>query len=134
MNYKFPHINTIADVMEAFDPNFFYIADKGDYKIINYMVNSPDTFPHNGDNISAIRPEFRGITFDKDGNIIRRTMQKFFNVEEKEHTQLANIDISAPHSILSKIDGSMISPFLANNKLIWGTKLGDTEIAQQVEA
>lgn len=37
------------------------------------------------------------------------------------------------HLILEKLDGSMIAPFLLNGKIRFGTKMGITDIALDVE-
>lgn len=134
MKYQFPYIQTIDDVMHAFDDNFFVKADRGDHIIINYLFSSPETFPdvkmHN--DIASIRREFRGLIFDEAGNIIRRPFHKFFNVGERLDTQLQNIDVSADHVIYHKLDGSMIVPYKVGMGVIWGTKMGNTDVAQQV--
>lgn len=124
----YPYIETIDDVMDVINPDLFYIADKGDYKIINYMVNCAAAFP----TIFSKTTELRGITFDSSGKIIRRTMQKFFNINEKDDTSFANIDLSKPHVVMEKLDGTMIAPFIIDTQVIWGTKLGDTDQAKDV--
>jgi len=87
-----------------------------------------DTFDCN------IRRECRGIIFDTvTGDIIRRPFHKFFNVNEREETQDNVVDLSQSHAILEKLDGSMIAPFVVNDQLIWGTKMGATEVAEPVE-
>jgi RNA ligase len=134
----FPHITHINDVMHvAKDNPFFNVVDKGDYTVINYMVQTDDTFPSlNEPGISdeeklnrMIMREFRGIIFDTKGNIIRRPLHKFFNhgqisIEEKSYND--------PHDVVIKYDGSMIVPFKLNNEFIFGTKMGYTEVAKPV--
>jgi len=80
-----------------------------------------------------IRRECRGIIFDsKTGDIIRRPFHKFFNAGEREETMLRRINLSQQHFILKKLDGSMIVPFrTSDNILRIGTKMGETEVAQQ---
>jgi T4 RnlA family RNA ligase len=137
MNYTFPTITNIADVLPAIQGrDEFVVADKGSYTVINYNVMMADTFPDvdsgrttiSGERIqnfdAAIRRECRGITFDTaTGDIIRRPFSKFFNVNEREETQLHNLDFSKEHWVDTKLDGSMIAVFMHGGELIYGTKM-----------
>jgi RNA ligase len=129
MNYQFPHITNISDVLPAIEGrDEFVVAVKEGYTVINYNVMMADTFDCN------IRRECRGIIFDTaTGDIIRRPFHKFFNVNEREETQDHVVDLSQSHAILEKLDGSMIAPFVVDDQLIWGTKMGATEVAEPVE-
>ena len=161
MNYEFPIIKNISDVLPAIEGrDEFVVAEKEGYTVINYNVMMADTFPPvnvvhadiesygitphgiqpklnvamSYDRNAAIRRECRGIIFDsKTGDIIRRPFHKFFNVNEREETQDHVIDLSRPHAILEKLDGSMIAPFIVDGKMIWGTKMGATDVAKPVE-
>lgn len=148
MNYEFPLIRNISDVLPAIaGRDEFVVAEKEGYTVINYNVMFEDTFPAIVDDLggwnitadkanalAAIRRECRGIIFDsKTGDIIRRPFHKFFNVSEREETQDHVIDLSRPHAILEKLDGSMIAPFIVNGQMIWGTKMGATDVAKPVE-
>lgn len=153
MNYDFPIINNISDVLPAIEGrDEFTVAQKDGYTVINYNVMFEDTFPPIigtdaksddtdgwlGDMLDRFdmmaRRECRGIMFDSaTGDIIRRPFHKFFNVNERDETQDHTIDMSQPHVILEKLDGSMIAPFYANGELIWGTKMGATDVAKPVE-
>lgn len=145
MNYKFPVIRNIADVLPAIEGrDEFVVADKGSYTVINYNVMMSDTFPdvvfyrhgelRDEDNYAKIRRECRGIIFDSvTGDIIRRPFHKFFNVNERDETQGHVIDLSRPHAILEKLDGSMISPFIVNGEMIWGTKMVSQDFHEMVE-
>jgi len=151
MNYEFPLIRNISDVLPAITGrDEFVVAEKEGYTVINYNVMMADTFPDvysdtgvvgcifkNGqwyNEAAAIRRECRGIIFDsKTGDIIRRPFHKFFNVNEREETQDHVVDLSRPHAILEKLDGSMIAPFIVNGEMIWGTKMGATDVAKPVE-
>ena len=163
MHYSFPIISNISDVLPAIaGRDEFVVAEKDNYTVINYNVMMADTFPpitvesyqiHSSTEAlesyyAAIRRECRGIIFDsKTGDIIRRPFHKFFNVNEREETQDHVIDLSRPHAILEKLDGSMIAPFIVTTdefvekmnggyykkKLIWGTKMGATDVAKPVE-
>lgn len=136
MNYKFPHIVNIAQVLPVIkDRPEFIVAEKdGGYSVINYMVATNTTFPPITSTDDAILRECRGMIFDTaTGNILHRRLHKFFNVNEREETQVAEIDFSQPHKILTKLDGSMITPVMTDAGLRWGTKMGVTEVALPVE-
>lgn len=150
----FPYIENISDVLPAIEGyDEFIVVDKGDYTVINYVVSKPDTFGHAEhhtwtklsrppedwkdrftlDNHAKIRRECRGITFcSKTGDILARKYHKFFNIGEREETLPHNIDLSKPHKVLDKLDGSMITPVMLD-KIEWHTKMGATDVAQQVE-
>jgi RNA ligase len=129
MNYEFPTIRNISDVLPAIEGrDEFVVAVKEGYTVINYNVMMADTFD------CDIRRECRGIIFDTEsGEILRRPYHKFFNVNEREETQDNVVDLSQSHAILEKLDGSMIAPFIVNGQMIWGTKMGATEVAEPVE-
>jgi RNA ligase len=147
MNYEFPYINNISDVLPAIEGrDEFVVAAKEGYTVINYNVMMADTFPDvvladpDRPDLAAIarnamiRRECRGIIFDSEtGEILRRPFHKFFNVNEREETQDHAVDLSRPHAILEKLDGSMIAPFIVNGQMIWGTKMGATDVAKPVE-
>jgi RNA ligase len=82
----------------------------------------------------AILRECRGLIFDTaTGKVIARRLHKFFNVNEREETQVGKVDFSEPHVILEKLDGSMITPVWTTQGLRWGTKMGVTMVALPVE-
>ncbi|PCJ96699.1 MAG: hypothetical protein COA52_00390 [Hyphomicrobiales bacterium] len=133
MNYEFPNITHIDDVkhlVENFDSDFF-LKEKENFDVIDYQVAFGDTFPPINTNDDAIKREFRGLIFDKEGNLIRRPYHKFFNVNERDETK--NIDLSHAHTILEKLDGSMICFFLIDDESYWGTKLASEEFHQDVK-
>lgn len=143
MNYEFPIIQNISDVLPAIEGrDEFVVADKGSYTVINYNVMMTDTFPDIDVEEKSIgsgplrdqydlehyyrrvRRECRGIIFDsKTGDIIRRPFHKFFNVNEREETQLHNLDFSKEHWIDTKLDGSMIAVFINEGEIVYGTKM-----------
>ena len=129
MNYEFPIIKNISEVLPAIEGrDEFTVAVKEGYTVINYNVMMADTFD------CPIRRECRGIIFDTaTGDIIRRPFQKFFNVNERDETQDYAVDLSRDHAILEKLDGSMIAPFIVNGEMVWGTKMGATDVAKPVE-
>lgn len=145
MHYQFPIIEDISQVREAIAGcDDFIEVDKGDYIVFNYLLHGPDTFPpiYSESDIysvrNAIRRECRGLVFNKEGYVIARRYHKFFNAGEKPETALDKIDLSRPHVILEKLDGSMITPIPIYEqgvvRLWWGTKMGITDVAFPVTA
>ena len=146
MNYSFPKIRHIDDVLFAIqDSPEFIVAEKDGYNVVNYVVATQDTFPpvirekavygfDVKDAIAAIRRECRGLVFGTDGELINRRYHKFFNVNEKDETQLDKIDWNKPHVILEKLDGSMVSPCRVNGHIRWMTKMGITDTSMEAEA
>jgi len=135
MNYEFPHITHIDQVRAAIAGRKEFIeAERDDYIVFNYIVNMGDTFPEIETVDHAILRECRGLIFDKDGNVLSRRLHKFFNVNETSETRLENVDLSKPHVILEKLDGSMITPIKIGDHYRWGTKMGITEVAMNAEA
>ena len=137
MNYCFPEIHTISDVLPHIEGREeFIVAEREGYRVINYVVAMADTFDMTGpdDLTGAIRRECRGLIFDRDGNIMSRPFHKFFNVNEREETQSHAIDMSQPHAIMEKMDGSMIRPILVDGYLRLATKMGVTNVAMEAEA
>jgi RNA ligase len=125
---NFPVINTIDDVLPHIEGNDnFSVNRKDDYIVIDYILNTPDTF-HN-----AYERECRGIIFHADGPIMSRPYHKFFNMDERPETMIQNVDFSKPHVRLEKLDGSMIRPIFVNGKLTWGSKAGETFLTPQIE-
>lgn len=132
MNYAFPVINTIDDVLPAIaGRDEFVVAERDFGTVINYLVAMPDTFKMEGqdDVMGAIRRECRGLIFDNEGHIMSRPFHKFFNVNEKEETQAHVLDLSRPHIVMDKLDGSMIRPVRMNGMVRLATKMGITDIA-----
>lgn len=134
----FPHITRIEQVTDVIaDNKFFNVVDKGDYTVINYIVQTDDTFPspfepgisETEKNNRLIMRECRGIIFDHKGNIIRRPLHKFFNHGQISHEEKS---YDNPHDVVVKYDGSMIVPFMVNGKFIFGTKMGYTDVAKPV--
>lgn len=133
MEYNFPQINHIDDVLPHLDDDNFIVAKKEGYTVINYILPDNTTFPPVKTVGDAIRRECRGIIFDADGFISARRYHKFFNCGEREETLIQNINWELPHVILEKLDGSMVTPFqLVDGTILWGTKMGATDVAAPV--
>lgn len=138
MNYTFPEINHIDDVIPHIeDRPEFKVMHKGWYTVINYMVAFEDTFSlirERSHYNMKMRRECRGLIFDNDtGNIISRPYHKFFNVGEREETQIDKLNLSASHVVLEKLDGSMIRPIPTPEGFRLGTKAGITDVAMNAE-
>lgn len=145
MNYEFPIIRHIDDVLPHIEGRSeFIVAEREDYDVINYVVQTQHTFDMypNGfrsgrivqyDYGGAIRRECRGLIFYKDGTLMSRPFHKFFNVNERDETRAHEIDLSQPHVVMEKMDGSMIRPLIVDGYLRLGTKMGVTDVAMQAE-
>lgn len=139
MNYQFPQIRTIEDVLPHIEGRSeFIVAEREFGTVINYVVAMADTFDMTGpdDLGGAIRRECRGLIFDTEGRIMSRPFHKFFNVNEREETQMhkLELDILFDHVIMEKMDGSMIRPIRNRFGTIrLATKMGITDVAEQAE-
>lgn len=136
MHYRFPEIRHISDVLPHIEGREeFIVAEREGYTVINYVVAMADTFNMTGpdDLDGAVRRECRGLIFDHDGNLMSRPFHKFFNINEREETQTHAVDMSQPHVIMEKMDGSMIRPILVDGHLRLATKMGVTDVAMQAE-
>ncbi len=138
MNYQFPNINHISDVIPHIEDHAeFRVMVKDWYTVINYMVGFEDTFSlihHRSHYNMWMRRECRGLIFDTEtGNLISRPYHKFFNVGERKETQLDKINLNDSHIILEKLDGSMIRPIPTREGFRLATKAGITDVAMNAE-
>lgn len=136
MNYPFPTIRTIDDVLPHIaGRDEFNVNDKGDYITINYAVAFEETFAMAGPNDigGAIRRECRGIKFYPSGEIAARPFHKFFNVGEREETQPHVLDFGSDHAVMEKIDGSMVHAIKLPFGFRWCTKAGITDVSEIAE-
>ena len=128
---NFPTIFNIKDILPAIEGRDAFIQiDRGEYTVVDYIL---DDFPGMDDPSTPLLKECRGIIFNKDGNIIRRPLHKFFNLSQKDEAMIDQIDISKPHTVLEKLDGSMIAPFIIEGRLAWGTRKGETDVAEMIQ-
>lgn len=139
----FPSDLTLEEVLEAIKGvKGFVVIDKGDHVIIIYVLVTEDTFPplENANDpktqrIYQILRECRGIVFSKvTGQVISRRFHKFFNVGEHKETDPTMIDLSRPHVILEKLDGSMVAPYKIGARIIFATKKGPSRVSDDAEA
>lgn len=143
MNYKFPIIENITDILPAITGREeIVVAERPLFNVVNYLVAFTDTFPDpsmaSTDEEAlhwAIRRECRGMKFHpKTGAIMARPYHKFFNIGEKDETQHHLIDWSQEFSILEKLDGSMIHPiFTDSGEMHMCTRMGMTDVAAQAD-
>jgi RNA ligase len=136
--YDFPDLNHISDVLPHIEGREeFRVMQKDWYTVINYAVAFEDTFSLDSEKSHynmTVRRECRGLIFDTEtGNIISRPYHKFFNVGEKEETQLNKINLYEPHVVLEKLDGSMIRPIPTPEGFRLATKAGVTDVAMNAE-
>ena len=139
--YDFPTIRHIDDVLPHIaGRDEFKVMRKDWYTVINYMVAFAETFDWDEGDIagSIMRRECRGLIFDSaSGELLSRPYHKFFNVGEREELAIDAVDMSAPHILLEKLDGSMIRPILVTNSASMefrlGTKAGITDVAMNAE-
>lgn len=137
-NYTFPTIETLDDVIPHIeDWKEFKVIEKDWYIVVNYAVAFEETFSFVKSRSlynMAIRRECRGLIFDsKTRKLISRPYSKFFNVGEREETNLDKIDLTQPHVVLEKLDGSMIRPIPTPEGFRLGTKAGITDVAMNAE-
>lgn len=137
LHYEFPKLHRLEQVLEVIqEDQSFLVVHKDLYTVVNYLYNSPETFPevqHADDQAAQIRRECRGLIFDTQGVLISRPFHKFFNLSERDETQPARVDLSQPHTILEKLDGSMVRPIPLADAYRLGTKAGITEVSMQAE-
>lgn len=134
LHYDFPIISNFDSIKHIFEGNENYIiAYKDGYTVINYVRAGKETHPVVESNEHAIMREARGLVFDSvTGRVIARRFHKFFNLGERE--DVMEIDLSRPHVIMEKLDGSMITPIpMSYGSIRWGTKMGVTDVAMQAE-
>lgn len=131
MHYEFPVIRNIEDVIPHIDDSF--VVRKGDCgnTYINYGKQwHVDQFPLADALTGKIRRECRGIAFDTStGTIVSRPFHKFFNLDERPDAGF----VDEAHTVLEKLDGSMVRPVPVEGGIRWATRAGITEVAMQAE-
>lgn len=124
----FPTITHIDEVLPHVEGRQdFAVHYKDGYSVIDYHYVLPDSFDN------PYRLECRGIKFGPDGRIIARPFQKFRNVGEHPSCTAENLDLSKPHTVMEKMDGSMIHPAIVNDELVFMTRMGRTDVARKAE-
>lgn len=127
-------INKIKDAIEGIDEFSIRECPEYDYGTVDYHVVFQSTFPPIENEQDALLRECRGLTFKlSTGEILSRKYHKFFNIGEREESLPENIDFSKPHLIMEKLDGSLITPLIVDDKLRFCTKNGLTDISKPVD-
>jgi T4 RnlA family RNA ligase len=139
MKTIFEYADNITDYLQAIKdcPEFVVVEKPGGITIINYNVMLPTTFPDPATATSPqerrnfiLRRDCRGLVFDTaTGEILHKRLHKFFNVNENDEMHFSKLDLTEPHIILEKLDGSLISSLWTQHGLRWGTKMGETDVA-----
>lgn len=130
MSYRFPKIETLDDLLFHIKDCNYLVASKKENgtTTVCYIYSDKDSFANEWER------ECRGITFDRDGKIISRTMHKFFNLNEKPDYQVENIDFTKVKAIFPKLDGSMISTYVLDDVVVAKSKnsfLSDVAVKAQ---
>jgi RNA ligase len=142
INYDFPIISHINDVLPHIEGrDEFKVMRKDWYTVVNYVVAFGETFDWDEGDVrgSIMRRECRGLIFDTlSGRLLSRPYHKFFNVGERPELRMDEVDMSAHHVILEKLDGSMIRPIAVpgdkhTGEFRLGTKAGVTDVAMNAE-
>ncbi len=125
---EYPNIINISDVLPAIDgKDYIIVADKSDYTVIDYVYQDDDSFA------TPMERECRGLIFDKDGKLVRRSFHKFYNFGERQ-TDFSTIADEIDHLLfLEKLDGSMVTPFIAQGVMRLATRMGITQQAMAAE-
>ena len=104
---NFPVIRELSDVLPAIeDRTNFVVSERPKYTVVCYRIMTPNSFDETPS--GRIRKECRGLIFDKDEKLISRPFHKFFNVNENDDSLAHKIDMSRPHVLQEKVDGSMV--------------------------
>jgi RNA ligase len=129
MKFNPPPIETIKQVLPVIKENpAFVVKEKDWYTVIDYLYMTDKLFQND------IERECRGLKFcSKTGRILARPYHKFHNLNERVEYQTANVDLTQPHVILDKIDGSMVHTCASNMGIYLMTRMGVTEVAQAAD-
>ncbi|MEZ2132500.1 MULTISPECIES: RNA ligase [unclassified Sinorhizobium] len=121
-------INNINDVLPHIEGRSdFIVAHKDGYSVIDYVYSLADSFD------DSVRVECRGLKFAPDGGILARPLHKFFNINERSDTQSGVLDFTEQHTVMEKLDGSMIHPAIVGGEVVFMTRMGRTDVAMKAE-
>jgi len=126
---NFPHIKTIDDVLPFVQHRDEFVVAEREWGIaVDYQVSMPDSFE------TPQARECRGIKFTLGGKLLARPYHKFFNFGEPQ-MQIEDLAASGrfhePFDILEKLDGSMIHPIVVDDEVLFCTRMGTTDVANQ---
>jgi RNA ligase len=125
----FPIIETIDDVLPFIrERKEFIVAERQWGIAVDYQVSMPDSF------ITPQARECRGIKFRLDGRLLARPYHKFFNFGEAQmrvEDLISAGRFNDKFDILDKMDGSMIHPIIKDDTVLFCTRMGTTDVAEQ---
>jgi RNA ligase len=129
MKFNPPPIESIKQVLPIVQDNpAFIVREKDWYTVIDYMYMTDKLFH------CEIERECRGIKFSsRTGRILARPYHKFHNLNERPDYATANVDLSQPHIILDKLDGSMVHTCATPMGIYLMTRMGVTEVAEKAD-
>lgn len=115
---KFKQINHISDLKPFVEhkKEIYFTKHQNGITICCYAYKDATTF----DSIETI--ECRGIAFDENGVVVSRPLHKFFNVGEKDDTQINEISKKTAVYFTEKIDGSMVATCKVGDDVMLRTK------------
>lgn len=125
---------TLSQALEAIkNKPEFSVKERDGYTVVDYNLNSRETFLGKDEEESMILLNLRGTAFDNEtGVIIRLGFEKFFNHGEFPESD-AKLDFDQEHLITQKIDGSCIFPLYTRSGTFLGTRAGVTDISKMAE-
>jgi len=123
---RYPEIRHLDDVAHRVDPERgVHLFTHGDVLILRYVSARPNTFE------TELDLECRSLIFDREsGDLLSRSLHKFFNLGEREG--LADLPLEEGADLSLKIDGTMLSAFTSPARpadIRFHTKGGMTEHA-----
>jgi RNA ligase len=129
MLFEPPRIVNIKEVLPVIKDNpAFVVKEKTFYTVIDYMYMSDKMFH------DPIERECRGLKFcNTTGKILARPYHKFHNLGEREAFMPSRVDLRQPHSVLEKLDGSMVHTCATKLGIYLMTRMGHTEVAKEAE-
>jgi RNA ligase len=102
--------------------------------VIDYNISLEGTFVGQSDFDTMILKNLRGTCFDQSGRIISLSFDKFHNLNECDGWYDHQIDFSQSHTVLEKLDGSMVRAIpMPDGSYRLGTRAGVTEVAVKAE-
>jgi len=113
----------------------FGVYDREFGVVIDYNISLEGTFVGQSDFDTMILKNLRGTVFNKEtGAIISLAFDKFHNLNECDGWYDHQVDFSKPHTVLEKLDGSMIRAIpMPDGSYRLGTRAGVTDVAVKAE-
>lgn len=129
MLFEPPYIENIKDVLPIIQENpAFVVKEKDWYTVIDYMYMDDKMFH------DPIERECRGLKFNTaTGKIIARPYHKFHNLNERPAFATDKVDLTQPHIILDKLDGSMVHTCASSMGIYLMTRMGITHVAEAAD-